>query len=287
MNDLMIFVNDILKDSKGELNLFGKLLKIFLIFIIINIIISLIGKIVDRTLRDKKLTNIYTSSNRANTLGQILKKLIKYTLYFIWIMMSLEMFDVNTASILATAGIGGLAIGFGAQSLVKDIITGFFILFEDQYSVGDHVKIDGYEGVVEELGLRITKLRAFSGDLHIIPNGTILVVTNATRGAMRALVEISFSYEEDVDRVIEVLEGVCKKIKDSNENVLDGPNILGITNLAEYDVKVSIVAKTKPMEQWGVERQIRKMVKEAFEREDIVKAYPRRIVLGGDKGHDS
>ena len=209
MNDVMIFVNDILKDSKGELNIFGKLLKIFVIFIIINIIISLIGKIVDRTLKDKKLTNIYTSSNRARTLGQILKKVIKYTLYFIWIMMSLEMFDVNTASVLATAGIGGLAIGFGAQSLVKDIITGFFILFEDQYSVGDHVKIDSYEGVVEELGLRITKVRAFSGELHIIPNGAILVVTNATRGAMRALVEISFSYEENVDRVIEILEGVC------------------------------------------------------------------------------
>lgn len=286
MNDVMIFVNDILKDSKGELNIFGKLLKIFVIFIIINIIISLIGKIVDRTLKDKKLTNIYTSSNRARTLGQILKKVIKYTLYFIWIMMSLEMFDVNTASILATAGIGGLAIGFGAQSLVKDIITGFFILFEDQYSVGDHVKIDSYEGVVEELGLRITKVRAFSGELHIIPNGAILVVTNATRGAMRALVEISFSYEENVDRVIEILEGVCKKIKDSNEYVLDGPNILGISNLAEYDVRVTIVAKTKPMEQWGVERQIRKMVKEAFEREDIVKAYPRRIVLGGER-HDS
>ena len=199
MNDVMIFVNDILKDSKGELNIFGKLLKIFVIFIIINIIISLIGKIVDRTLKDKKLTNIYTSSNRARTLGQILKKVIKYTLYFIWIMMSLEMFDVNTASVLATAGIGGLAIGFGAQSLVKDIITGFFILFEDQYSVGDHVKIDSYEGVVEELGLRITKVRAFSGELHIIPNGAILVVTNATRGAMRALVEISFSYEENVE----------------------------------------------------------------------------------------
>lgn len=286
MNDVMIFVNDILKDSKGELNIFGKLLKIFVIFIIINIIISLIGKIVDRTLKDKKLTNIYTSSNRARTLGQILKKVIKYTLYFIWIMMSLEMFDVNTASVLATAGIGGLAIGFGAQSLVKDIITGFFILFEDQYSVGDHVKIDSYEGVVEELGLRITKVRAFSGELHIIPNGAILVVTNATRGAMRALVEISFSYEENVDRVIEILEGVCKKIKDSNEYVLDGPNILGISNLAEYDVRVTIVAKTKPMEQWGVERQIRKMVKEAFEREDIVKAYPRRIVLGGER-HDS
>ncbi|TJX13574.1 mechanosensitive ion channel family protein [Tissierella creatinini] len=268
----------------GDLNIIlGKLLKILIIFIIINILVSLVGKLIDRGLKDRKITNIYSSTNRANTLGQILKKVIKYVLYFIWLITSLEMFDINTGSILATAGIGGLAIGFGAQSLVKDIITGFFILLEDQYAVGDHVKIDRYEGIVEELGLRVTKIRDFNGELHIMPNSTIQVVTNATRGAMRALVEISFSYEENVDRVMEVLEDVCNKIKDTNENVLDGPSILGITNLAEYDVKVTIVAKTKPMEHWNVERQIRKMVKEAFERENIVKAYPRRIVFGGEK----
>ncbi len=283
MEDINRIINSILRDSVGELNILGKLLKIAIIFIIINVMVTFIGKIIDRGLNDKKLTNIYPISNRANTLGQILKKVIKYTLYFIWIIMSLEMFDVKTGSILATAGIGGLAIGFGAQSLVKDVITGFFILLEDQYAVGDHVRVDGYEGIVEELGLRITKIRAFNGELHILPNSTIQVVTNATRGAMRALVEVSFSYEENVDRVIKVLEDLCIKIKESNENIVDGPNILGITNLGEYDVKVTIIAKTKPMEQWNVEREIRKMVKEAFERENIRKAYPRRIVLGGEK----
>ncbi len=123
------------------------------------------------------------------------------------------MFNISTTSLLATAGIGGLAIGFGAQSLVKDIITGFFILLEDQYSVGDYIQTGSYDGVVEELGLRVTKLRAFSGELHIIPNSNIQIVTNKTRGAMRALVKVSIAYEEDIDKAIKVLQQTCDEIK--------------------------------------------------------------------------
>lgn len=270
-------------DSKGDLNLLGKFIKIAALFILINIIIAVVGKVIDRTLKDKRLKQIYSSNSRANTLGQILNKVIKYTLYFIWVIMSLEMFDVNTSSILATAGIGGLAIGFGAQSLVKDIITGFFILFEDQYSVGDHIKIDGFEGNVEELGLRVTKIRAFNGELHIIPNGIIQSVTNATRGAMRALVEIGIAYEENIDRAIAVLGEVCTELKNENEGIIDGPTVLGVSKLSEYSVNITIVAKTKPGEQWSVERLMRKKIVERFEREKITIPYPTRKVMGVEK----
>lgn len=283
MIEIKNFIESFLKTENGELNLFGKSLKIIVIFIIMNIIVSIIGKLIDRTLKNKKLSRLHDNGRRANTLVQILKKIVKYFLYFIWIVISLDMFDINTGSILATAGIGGLAIGFGAQSLVKDIITGFFILLEDQYAVGDYVKIGNFEGIVEELGLRVTKLRDFSGELHILPNSSIQIVTNKNRGAMRALVEIAFSYDENIDRVVKVLEAVCENIKLTNENIIDGPTILGVTNLGEYDVKITIVAKTKAMEQWSVEREIRKMAIEAFEKENIQKPYPRRIVFGGDK----
>ncbi len=282
MGDILGIIDQYLKNSSGELNVLGKMLKILVIIIGIRIVISLTNKLIDKALRNKKGTNFFLNNRRANTIGQILKKAMKYILYFIGVVMVLDMFNINTNSILATAGIGGLAIGFGAQSLVKDIITGFFILLEDQYAVGDYVKIESLEGTVEELGLRVTKLRDFSGELHIIPNGRIQVVTNKTRGAMRSLVKISVAYEENIDRVISVLEKVCKEIKDSNESVLDGPTILGVTDLGESSISITIVAKTKPMEQWAVEREIRKKVKEAFDRENIEIPYPRRIIFGGN-----
>jgi small conductance mechanosensitive channel len=273
---LNFFKNDI-----GELNFLGKAAKIFIIFFVIKIIVRIINTIIDKFLEKQKKTKFSIDERKANTLNGMLKNIVKYVLYFIGFVMVLEMFDINTSSIIATAGIGGLAIGFGAQSLVKDIITGFFILFEDQFAVGDYVTIGNYEGIVEELGVRVTKIRDFSGELHIIPNSNIQIVTNKTRGAMRALVKISVSYEENIDKVVKVLEKVCEEVKSSSESILEGPTILGVTDLGEYEVVLTIVAKTKPMEQWAVERELRKKAKEAFERENIEIPYPKRVIFGG------
>ena len=142
MKDFIILVNDFLKNDTGELNIYGKALKIFFIVILTRITISMINKLINRTLRNKNGSNASVSDRRVNTLGQMIKSLVKNFLYFIAIVIILDMFDINTTSILATAGIGGLAIGFGAQSLVKDFITGVFILWEDQYAVGDYIKIE-------------------------------------------------------------------------------------------------------------------------------------------------
>ena len=244
-----------LKNHKGDINLLGKLLIILLIFISIKLISSLINRIIDRTLKLDLNTNI--NNNRATTIVSTLKKVIKYVLVFIGLIMTLELLGINTASILATAGIGGLAIGFGAQSLVKDVITGFFILIEDQYSVGDYVQIRDMYGIVEELGLRVTKIRAFSGDLYIIPNGSIDLVTNSSRGDMRALVVVSISNEENIERATAVLTEALEVFKD-NESIVDGPKVLGVSNIGEYNIDINIWAKTKPMEQWAG-REIRKV----------------------------
>jgi small conductance mechanosensitive channel len=196
--------------------------------------------------------------------------------------MTLELLGINTASILATAGIGGLAIGFGAQSLVKDVITGFFILIEDQYSVGDYVQIRDMYGIVEELGLRVTKIRAFSGDLYIIPNGSIDLVTNSSRGDMRALVVVSISNEENIERATAVLTEALEVFKD-NESIVDGPKVLGVSNIGEYNIDINIWAKTKPMEQWAVEREIRKVAIEALQKANIKRPYQKRQIIGGGK----
>ena len=280
MDNFKMMIDSYLKDNKGDINIFGKLIIVALIFLSIKIISSLINRIIDRTLK-LDMDNPRINNNRATTIVSTLKKVIKYTFMFIGIIMSLELFNINTSSILATAGIGGLAIGFGAQSLVKDIITGFFILLEDQYSVGDYVQISEMYGTVEELGLRVTKLRSFSGDLHIIPNGSIDIVTNSSRGDMRALVVVSISNEEDAERAISVLTEALDIFKD-NESIVDGPSVLGISNIGEYNIDINIWAKTKSMEQWNIERQIRKTAIEALQKANIRRPYPKREIIGGD-----
>lgn len=281
LDNIKYFTDDYLMTNDGDMNFLGKVIKILIIIIVIKVLVSLINKLIARALGNKKGKNIFVNNKRANTICEVLKKIVKYVLYFIGIMMVLDMFNVNTTSILATAGIGGLAIGFGAQSLVKDIITGFFILIEDQYAVGDFISIESLEGIVEQLDLRVTKLRDFSGDLHIIPNGTVQVVTNKSRGAMRALVKVFVAYEEDIEKVSKILEGLCDDIKSNNDSILDGPSILGITDLGESNISITIVAKTKPMEQWAIEREIRKKIKEAFHKESIKTPYPGRVIFGG------
>lgn len=277
------FIDNFFKTEEGSLNLLGKAATIIIIFIAIFIITRVVNHIVDKTMNNRRLTRLQINDRRMNTLSEILKKVVKYILVFIGIVVSLDLFSINTTSIIATAGIGGLAIGFGAQSLVKDIITGFFILLEDQYAVGDYIKIGGLEGIVEELGVRVTKLRDFSGELHIIPNSNVQIVTNRTRGAMRALVKISIAYEEDIERAIKVLEKVSEDLAKSNENIVEGPTVLGVTEFGGSDVVLTVVAKTKPMEQWAVERALRKSIKEAFNREDIEIPYSKIVVVDGGK----
>ena len=213
---------------------------------------------------------------------QTIKRIVKYVLLFFALVISLDMFGVNTASLIATLGIGGFALTFGAQSLVKDMITGFFILIENQYSVGDYVQIGSKEGIVEELGIRITKIRDFTGELHIIPNGSITEVTNKTRGGMRALVKVGVSYEDDLDHVFSVLNRIADELK-NDENIIEGPTVLGVTQLANSSVEISIVAKTVPLQQWAVERNLRKRIKEEFEKEGIEIPYQKIVVLGGEK----
>lgn len=268
----------IFKKESGDLNFLGKGLKILIIVCIIKVLIKLVNGAVDKTLKKRRKSLSGADERKVQTLSAVLKSVIKYLLYFIGIVNILDIFKINTSSVLATAGIGGLAIGFGAQSLVKDIITGFFILLEDQFSVGDHVELGKYEGIVEEMGVRVTKLRDFSGELHIIPNSNITIVTNKTRGAMRAMVTVSIAYEEDISRSMACLEKACLKIKAEEKNVIEGPSVIGVSNLNDTGVEITIVAKTQPMEQWGVERRIRKEAKEALERENIEIPYPRLVL---------
>jgi small conductance mechanosensitive channel len=279
---MISFVNNIFKDDLGNINFLGKVAISILIFLSVYFITKIVNKVIDKTILNRKSLSTIESTNRIITMTQTIKRIVKYVLLFFALVISLDMFGVNTASLIATLGIGGFALTFGAQSLVKDMITGFFILIENQYSVGDYVQIGSKEGIVEELGIRITKIRDFTGELHIIPNGSITEVTNKTRGQMRALVKVGVSYEDDLDHVFSVLNRIADELK-NDENIIEGPTVLGVTQLANSSVEISIVAKTVPLQQWAVERNLRKRIKEEFEKEGIEIPYQKIVVLGGEK----
>ena len=222
---------------------------------------------------------LYLEEKRARTLSSLLHSIIRYTIYFIVGVMVLQEFKVDTTSIVAGAGIIGLALGVGAQSLIKDFITGFFIILEDQYGVGDYIVLGDMAGTVEELGFRVTKLRDGNGILHIIPNGSVVKVSNHTRGHMQAVVNVPVPYEADIGQVFTLLDEACISIGRTMPEVLDGPKVLGVVDLRLGEVIIRITAKTVPLEQVKVETALRRLIKEKFAEAKIPPPQPLNPAL--------
>ncbi len=257
----------------------SKALKIVLIWLGANILIRLGSFLIKRFFEGQDHARFHISNTRGKTLKALTQSILRYVVYFVGILMILGELGINTTSILATAGIGGLAIGFGAQSLVKDVITGFFIIFEDQYGVGDFVKIGDISGTVEEIGLRITRIRGFKGDVNIIPNGEITTVTNYSRENSAAIVDVNIAYENDVDKAIEIVEKVSRQYAAENQSIVEEPRVFGITSMDNVGLTLRLVARTLPMQHWGIERELRKVIKEAFDKNNIQFSYPKVVVL--------
>jgi small-conductance mechanosensitive channel len=250
---------------------------------IIILTIAIIGKIgvrlIDSLMRPERLPGAW-DERRVNTLRGLARSLLKYTLYFIGGVMLLDELGVPTTSILAGAGILGLAVGFGAQNLVRDVITGFFILFEDQFAVGDYVTFSGVTGTVTEMGLRVTRVQSWTGEIHIIPNGKIEQVTNYSRGGMGVLLEVDVAYEVELDHAIEIINSVCHEMaQEKADQVIEEPQVLGVTELSPSGVTIQIFGKVNPMQQWGFARELRKRIKDAFDREGIEIPYPHRVII--------
>lgn len=180
---------------------------------------------------------------------------------------------------LTFAGIGGVAVGFGAKDIIKDVINGFFILFEDQFGIGDYIDIEGMSGIVESVELRVTKIRGFNGDLHIIPNSLISKVTNHSRGSSRIMVEVDIAYEENIDNAIEVINKTCRKFKDENDYVVDGPRVLGVSALKDSSVTIKVIGKVKPLMQCDGEMKLRKEIKNSLDDAHIEIPYPKMKII--------
>ncbi|MFE8703722.1 mechanosensitive ion channel family protein [Cytobacillus sp. FJAT-54145] len=254
------------------------LLKVILIFIAFFIVKIMGNKLIHKSFQ-KVQKKEQVSIGRAKTLESLTKNIYSYVLMFVFFVTIFQIFGIDATAILAGAGVVGLAIGFGAQGLVSDVVTGFFLLLEKQMDVGDYVTTASFSGVVEQVGLKTTHIRGFDGTLHYVPNREITSLSNHSRGNMRALVDIGISYDDDIDRAIEVLQATCDKISADEPSIVEGPNVLGVQTLGSSDVVLRIIAKTENMEQWAVERKLRKALKEALDANGIEIPFPHQVYI--------
>ena len=217
---------------------------------------------------------------RGRTISQLLRSMGRVVIYAVAILLTFNVF-IDIGPILAGAGILGLAVSFGAQSLVKDVISGFFILFENQFGIGDVIEVAGHSGVVEKMTLRVVVLRDGEGVMHVVPNGEIKVVSNKTRGWSRAVVDVGVPYEENVDRALEVLRDEAAQFSTDKAwgTQLDGPvEVLGVESLSDSAVVLRTLLRTQPGSQWSVAREFRRRIKNRFDKETLDIPYPQRRV---------
>ncbi len=248
------------------------LLRIFSLLVIGLVTLRLIDSALRRLISivpSAELASNTRVERRADTLRHIVRSVGRATLGLVTV-LSIGSELGYSSGILTTAGIASLAIGFGAQSLVKDVLAGFFVLLEDQYGVGDSVRIAGLEGLVEEMTLRVTVLRSAAGEIHVIPNGNIQTVSVLSRDWRRAVVDVSVAHKEELGKVFAVLTKVGDRLaEDLQADLMDKPAVMGVEKLVGIGTKVRVAVKAKPTRQGSVEYEWRRRIKEAFEKEGI------------------
>ncbi|WP_407702002.1 mechanosensitive ion channel family protein [Viridibacillus soli] len=222
------------------------------------------------------------SERRHRTILRLLQSIISYVVYFSAILAVLSAMNIEVAGLLAGAGIVGLAVGFGAQSLVKDVITGFFIIFEDQFGVGDYIKITSIEGTVLEIGLRTTKIKGAAGEINIVPNGLITEVINYSINNSIAVIDVSVAYNSDIAKAERLIEAYLKVLSEKREEITMPPTLLGVQNVVGAEVTLRISVETLPMQQFAISRMIRRDVKEIFDQNGIEIPYPKMMVYERD-----
>ncbi|SDD86700.1 small conductance mechanosensitive channel [Paenibacillus sp. UNCCL117] len=244
-------------------------LKIALIYIVARVITKVAHRAVEQLIVARDKNPLKLDTRRTKTIGKLVGNIITYVVNFIMILMVLGQFHIDLGPLLAGAGVVGLAIGFGAQSLVKDVITGFFIIFEDQFAVGDVVQIGAYKGNVEEIGLRITRVRSWTGEIHIIPNGTIAQVTNFSIHNSLAVIDVPVSREADIAKTRKLLEDTIKKGYEENVDLVKEPQVLGIQNVGGSEITLRVTAECKPNTASSVTRKLNEQIRKAFGEEGI------------------
>ena len=243
-------------------------------------IVNLIARRIEAAVDDGNDLITTSKEKRGRTISQLLRGVGRIIAFSIAVLLTLDVF-MDIGPILAGFGILGLAVSFGAQSLVKDIISGFFILLEDQFAVGDVISVAGTSGVVEKMTLRVVMLRDMKGTVHVVPNSEIKVVSNMTRGWSRAVIDVAVAYDTDLDRAIAVVRDEAAVFSNDAawKSQLDEPlEVPGVESLGESGIVVRVLARTQPGQQWAVAREFRRRIKMRFDREHIEIPFPQRRV---------
>lgn len=263
-------------------------IKIILVVVLTLILIKVI-KVASSRLSSvflKKRTD-EESEKRAKTLASVIQNFLIILAIVVAAITIIGQLGIEIAPLLATAGIAGVAIGFAGQSLIKDIINGFFLLLWDQIRVGDYVQLSDKRGLVEMINLKMTIIRDFNGNVHYIPNGSIDIVTNMTKDYSRYLFEIGVAYREDVDEVIDVIKDVDNELRkdpDFKGDILEPIEIFGLDEFADSALIIKARTTTKPLKQWRIKREFNKRLKKKFDQMDIEIPFPHRtLYIGQDK----
>ncbi|RAR43749.1 mechanosensitive ion channel family protein [Paenibacillus sp. MDMC362] len=258
-----------LTNEEMWMNILSSGIRVIIIFILTRLVIRVVYKMIDQFLLRQEKSRIQVNSRRFVTVGELLKNVTSFVCNFVMILIILSEFNFKLGPLLAGAGVLGLAIGFGAQSLVKDVITGFFIIFEDQFAVGDVIKSGEYRGTVEMIGLRTSRVKGLNGETYIIPNGMITSVTNYSLSNSLAIVDLPVKNDQQVKDTITLIQSALTGIMDRRPEVQRTPDVLGIQSLNTSEYVVRIVAECNPNARENVERQIFTDIKQAMEALDM------------------
>lgn len=242
--------------------------------------VRIVARRIELAVDDGDDTTLTAAEKRGQTIAQLLRSVGRVVVVLIGLLLTLNLF-IDIGPLLAGAGILGLAVSFGAQSLVKDLIAGFFILFENQFAIGDVIEAAGKAGAVEAMTLRVVQLRDLEGRLHIIPNGQIAVVTNMTKGWSRVLLEVGVAYETDLDRALEVFRSAAASFAADPQwgNELDGaPEVPGVERFEESAIVIRTLLRTRPGRHWDVAREYRLRLKARLDAAGISIPFPQRVV---------
>jgi small conductance mechanosensitive channel len=256
-----------------------------LAIIIVSFVLARLLKITSRHLADLSSKQVLPSALRTQqlrTLSSVIYSVGVFIIAFLAVMQILTQLNIKVEPLLASAGIAGLAIGFGAQTLVKDFINGFFILVENQFDIGDTVKIAGVQGVVETMTLRRTVLRDADGTLHTVPSGQITIVSNLTRDWTQLAMKISVSYKADSEKVVKVLKEVAGELARDpkfQDQIVSEPEVPGIDRVSGDEVEYLLLVKTRPGKQFEISRELRKRIKTCFETNGIEPGNPNRVYV--------
>ena len=258
-------ITEQLYDGEKWLRWLGILVKIAVIWFGSRLLIRLIKRTISHAMDRRERLPLKSDIRRGKTIGKLASSTVETVINFIAVLLILEQLGFNLWPVLAGAGVVGLAVGFGAQNLVKDVIAGFFILLEDQYSVGEMIQIRTFKGTVEEIGLRVTKIRSSTGEIHIIPNGSIVEVTNFSRNNSVGIVDVSVAYDSDLETALKIIRDTAMKVYEGNGDMVKPPEVLGVQQVGQSEVVIRLIMECNPNTQYAAGRQLMAELKKALD----------------------